>query len=216
MTPEELMGFIDIIPRYICYIYPGYISMYLYYYFHSLTLDETKAKVLKSVAISYFYIIILKAVFAKINLLSFISVKNDINGICFNFVLVFLSIFIPYIVYRIERKETFLEKLKKLLAIKTSFAKNEIEVLQKKYDDMIWIYVYMKDSNIMYEGSLTEKELEASRTRFFCLSKYRKYLLNEDGGKKKLADYSNDEKEKVLIYFDMISHFEIANVDKNE
>lgn len=74
----------------------------------------------------------------------------------------------------------------------------------------------MKNSNIMYEGSLTEKEMEESRTKFFCLSKYRKYLLKENGEKKKLADYSNDEKEKVLIYFNVISHFEIANVDKKE
>ena len=29
-----------------------------------------------------------------------------------------------------------------------------------------------------------------------------------------LADYSDDEKEKVVIYFDRISHFEVANVDK--
>ena len=46
------------------------------------------------------------------------------------------------------------------------------------------------------------------------MSKYRKYLLRDDGRKKKLADYSEDDKEKVLIYFDRISHFEIANVDK--
>ena len=102
------------------------------------------------------------------------------------------------------------------MKINTSFAKNEIEVIQKKYNDTIWIYVYMKDSNLMYEGSLTEKELEDCRTKFFCLSKYRKYLLLDNGEKKKLADYSNDEKEKVLIYFDRISHFEIANIDKNQ
>jgi len=216
MTLEELIGFIDTIPQYICYIYPGYISMYLYYYFHSLTLDETKAKVLKSIVISYFYVIVLKAVFEKINLLPFITLTNDISGIWFNFFLIFLSIIVPYVIYRIEKKENFLNRIKRKLDISTSFSKNEIEVLQKKYHDTIWIYVYMKENNIMYEGSLTEKELEISRTRFFCLSKYRKYILKENGKKKKLADYSDDEKEKVLIYFDMISHFEIANVDKVE
>jgi hypothetical protein len=152
----------------------------------------------------------------KINLLPFISIKNNISGIGFNFTLVLFSILVPYIVYRIEKKENFLTWIKRKFCINTSFSKNEIEVLQKKYHDTIWIYVYMKEKNIMYEGSLTEKELETSRTRFFCLSKYRKYLLKENGKKKKLADYSDDEKEKVLIYFDMISHFEVANVDKEE
>lgn len=215
MTFEELIKFIDIIPQYICYIYPGYISMYLYYYFHSLTLDETKAKILKSIAISYFYIIVLKVIFEKINCLKPSTVINDIRGIGFNLSLIIISIFVPYVAYKIEKKEIFL-KIKKFFNINTSFSKNEIEVLQKKYHDTIWIYVYMKESNIMYEGSLTEKELEMSRTRFFCLSKYRKYIINKNGKKKKLADYSDDEKEKVVIYFDMISHFEVANVDKVE
>ena len=216
MTAQELVSIVDIIPQYVCYIYPGYISLYLYYYFHSLTLDESKAKLIKSVAISYLYIIALKEVIKKINLIPFIEVKNDISGVWFNILLILLSILTPYFLYRVEKNEKFLNKVKRKLDIKTSFAKNEIDVLQKKYNDTIWIYVYMKGSNIMYEGSLTEKELEESRTRFFCLSKYRKYLLKENGKKKKLLDYSCDEKEKVLIYFDMISHFEIANVDKEE
>ena len=66
----------------------------------------------------------------------------------------------------------------------------------------------------MYEGSLTEKEMEDGKTKFFCLSKYRKYLIRDNGSKQILADYSDDEKEKVVIYFDRISHFEVANVDK--
>lgn len=137
-----------------------------------MTLDETKAKVLKSIAISYFYVIVLKAIFEKINLLPFITLTNDISGIWFNFFLIFLSIIFPYAIYRIEKKENLLNRIK--------------------------------------------RKLEISRTRFFCLSKYRKYIFKENGKKKKLADYSDDEKEKVLIYFDMISHFEIANVDKVE
>lgn len=216
MTAKELVSIINVIPQYVCYIYPGYISLYLYYYLHSLTLDESKAKLVKSVAISYLYIIVLKEVTEQINLIAFIEVKNDISGVGFNVFLIFVSVVIPYILYMMEKKCKILGRVKRKFGISTSFAKNEIEVLQKQYSDTIWIYVYMKDNNIMYEGSLTEKEMEESRTRFFCLSKYRKYLLKENGKKKKLADYSDDEKEKVLIYFDMISHFEIANVDKEE
>lgn len=218
MNADEIIKLIDNIPRYVCYIYPGYISMYLYYYFHSLTLDETKAKIVKSVAISYFYIILLIRLFKIINDCEYIpfEVENGIEGVGFNIWLVIFSIAIPYVLYRVQKQKNFIDKFKRKLLIDTSLAKNEIEVLQKKYKDTIWIYVYMKNSNIMYEGSLTEKELEAGRTRFFCLSKYRKYLMQENGEKKKLFDYSNDEKEKVLIYFDMISHFEIANIDKEE
>lgn len=219
MSADDIIKIIDEIPKYICYIYPGYITMYLYYYFHSLTLEDTTGKLLKSIAISYFYVVIIKWMFGLVNRIPFINIIDDVNGVLFNIFLIIFSITVPCIVNLLEKSDKFDEdakKIKSILKINTSFAKNEIEVIQKKYNDTIWIYVYMKDSNLMYEGSLTEKELEDCRTKFFCLSKYRKYLLQKDGRKKKLKDYSDDEKEKVLIYFEQISHFEIANVDKEE
>lgn len=219
MNPDDIIQIINEIPKYICYIYPGYITMYLYYYFHSLTLEDTTGKLLKNIAISYFYVVIIKWMFGLVNRIPFINIIDDVNGVLFNIFLIIFSITVPCIVNLLEKSDKFDEdakKIKSILKINTSFAKNEIEVIQKKYNDTIWIYVYMKDSNLMYEGSLTEKELEDCRTKFFCLSKYRKYLLLDNGEKKKLADYSNDEKEKVLIYFDRISHFEIANIDKNQ
>jgi hypothetical protein len=182
-------------------------------------LEDTTGKLLKSIAISYFYVVIIKWMFGLVNRIPFINIIDDVNGVLFNVFLIIFSITVPCIVNLLEKSDKFDEdakKIKSILKINTSFAKNEIEVIQKKYNDTIWIYVYMKDSNLMYEGSLTEKELEDCRTKFFCLSKYRKYLLLDNGEKKKLADYSNDEKEKVLIYFDRISHFEIANIDKNQ
>ena len=219
MSADDVIKIIDGIPKYICYIYPGYITMYLYYYFHSLTLEDTTGKLLKSIAISYFYVVIIKWMFGLVNRIPFINIIDDVNGVLFNIFLIIFSIAVPCIVNLLEKSKKFddeAKKIKSVLKINTSFAKNEIEVIQKKYNDTIWIYVYMKDSNLMYEGSLTEKELEDCRTKFFCLSKYRKYLLQKDGRKKKLKDYSDDEKEKVLIYFEQISHFEIANVDKEE
>nr|DAV95048.1 MAG TPA: hypothetical protein [Bacteriophage sp.] len=219
MSADDIIKIIDEIPKYICYIYPGYITMYLYYYFHSLTLEDTTGKLLKSIAISYFYVVIIKWMFGLVNRIPFINIIDDVNGVLFNIFLIIFSITVPCIVNLLEKSDKFdkdAKKIKSILKINTSFAKNEIEVIQKKYNDTIWIYVYMKDSNLMYEGSLTEKELEDCRTKFFCLSKYRKYLLQKDGRKKKLKDYSDDEKEKVLIYFEQISHFEIANVDKEE
>lgn len=219
MSADDIIKIIDEIPKYICYIYPGYITMYLYYYFHSLTLEDTTGKLLKSIAISYFYVVIIKWMFGLVNRIPFINIIDDVNGVLFNIFLIIFSITVPCIVNLLEKSDKFdkdAKKIKSILKINTSFAKNEIEVIQKKYKDTIWIYVYMKDSDLMYEGSLTEKELEDCRTKFFCLSKYRKYLLQKDGRKKKLKDYSDDEKEKVLIYFEQISHFEIANVDKEE
>ena len=215
MITVDIKQIIDHIPQCICYIYPGYITMYLYYYIHSLTLVDAKGTLLKSVAISYFYVLFLKWVFGAINKIPYVYFVNDIQGVLFNVFLALISVVIPCLLNFFQKNEKIESKLKDIkgfLGINTSFAKNEIDVLQKKYHDTIWIYVYMKNSNIMYEGSLTESELEDCKTKFFCLSKYRKHLLMADGKKKKLKDYSNDEKEKVL-YFDQIAYFEVANVD---
>lgn len=216
MITVDIKQIIDHIPQCICYIYPGYITMYLYCYIHSLTLVDAKGTLLKSVAISYFYVLFLKWVFGAINKIPYVYFVNDIQGVLFNVFLALISVVIPCLLNFFQKNEKIESKLKDIkgfLGINTSFAKNEIDVLQKKYHDTIWIYVYMKNSNIMYEGSLTESELEDCKTKFFCLSKYRKHLLMADGKKKKLKDYSNDEKEKVLIYFDQIAYFEVANVD---
>ena len=57
VSPDDIIKIINEIPRYICYIYPGYITLYLYYYFQSLTLEDTTGKLLKSIAVSYFYVV---------------------------------------------------------------------------------------------------------------------------------------------------------------
>ena len=217
MKPEDVIKIIDEIPKYICYIYPGYISMYLYYYFKALTLDDTTGKLLKSIAISYIYVVFVQGCFNLINRLPNVNINTDAKSASFNITLLIVAVFVPCIVNKVQKCQKLrkpIKQIKKWLNIETTSARNEIEVLQAKYNDTIWIYIYMKDSPIMYEGSLTEKEMEDCKTKFFCLSKYRKYLIRDNGSKQILADYSDDEKEKVVIYFDRISHFEVANVDK--
>lgn len=215
MNPKDIIELIDILPSYLCYIYPGYISMFLFYYFRALTLSDTKAKFIKSVVISYLYIIITKTfLIPKLNKVFCFNISGKLDSFGFNIILIILSVLVPYLIYMSLFRNSYMEKIIKKFGIETTLDRNEIDMLKRKYNDGLWIYVHLKNSNIMYEGSLAEKELENGRTKFFCLSKYRKLLVKENGKPKIIADYSTDEKEKVLIYFDEISHFEIANVDK--
>lgn len=217
MTVKEISEIIELLPMYLCYIYPGYITMFLFYYFRALTLSDTKAKVIKSIVLSYLYIIMSRCyIIPRLNALACFNISNQYDSLEFNIVLIILAVVVPYLIYMFLYKNGLMEKILRKLGIETTMDRNEIQMLQRKYSDNIWIYVYLKNGNIMYEGSLTEQELEHGKSRFFCLSKYRKRLIKTNGKLKTLADYSQDEKEKVLIYFDQISHFEIANVDKQE
>lgn len=212
---EQIIDLIEKLPPYICYLYPGYISMFLFYFFMGYTLSESKAKVIKSVAISYIYILIALNWFIPMwNGIFKINIDTSINTISFNFVMLIFSILFPYLAYRLffrnELLEIFLDKIK----VDTTLDRNEIDGIQRLYNDNIWIKVYIKNRNIVYSGSLVQYELEDGKTKFFCLCKYRKFIIGKQGRLIKILDHSDDDKERVLVYFDEISHFEIANVDK--
>lgn len=216
MDAEQFIKLIEELPPYLCYIYPGYITMFLIYFFRELTLSETNAKFIKSVIISYFYVVYLKeGLIPSINILFHTNMNLEGNSIIFHILLIAISVIISYIIYYMLDKSEIVEKIIKRLGIRTTTDKNEIDMLQKKYSDTIWIYVYLKNSNFMYEGSLTDWELENGKNKFFCLSKYRKSLINNDGKISNIEDHSDNDKEKVLIYFDAISYFEVANVNKS-
>ena len=214
---EQIIYVIEKLPPYICYIYPGYISMFLFYYFNGLTLNDTKSKVIKCITLSYLYILVAKKVIIPfVNESKCIELSCENQALDFHIVLILLSVIIPYFIYIGLFKNDMLTKILKFLSIDTVTYKNEINLLQSKYDDTIWIRVYMKDKNLVYSGSLTENELEEGKAKFFCLSKYRKYLIKQNGKEKKLVDFSNDDKEKVLIYLEQVSHFEVVNIDKGD
>lgn len=214
---EQIIDVIEKLPPYLCYIYPGYISMYLFYFFNGITLADTKSKIIKSITISYLYVLATrKVIIPCVNAITCVKLSTENSDLEFNIILILLSVVIPYLIYIFLFKKEKLIKLLKCLSIDTTNDKNEIDLLQRKYNDTIWIRVYMKNNGLVYSGSLTEKEMEDGKTKFFCLSKYRKYLIKKNGKVKKLDDFSNDDKEKVLIYLEQVSHFEVVNIDKKD
>ena len=77
------------------------------------------------------------------------------------------------------------------------------------------MFIYLNDSNLMYEGNLDSKEMDPKKDKFICLSKYRVYYIdNNDKYKKILIDSGQNrdvkhENEKVIIYFKNISRIEL-------
>lgn len=213
---NDYIKMIELVPQYICYLYPGYITLFFFNFFMEKTLSDTKAKIIKSIIISCIYVTYIKGgLIPTVSMLLHFDFSEEIYSILFHIILIILAIAMAYISFFMWEKSSIGKWIRRVLRIDTQTYKNEIDMLNSKYKDTIWVYVYLKDSNIMYEGSLTNWELEhGDRNRFFCLSKYRKNLIKKDGHIKKLYDYSSDAKEKVLIYFENIAYFEIANVDK--
>lgn len=210
MSADDILKIIQGIPEYIKYIYPGYLTVYAYYFLRGKTLKDSNYILIKVIAISYLYIILIE----WLGDISWISVVvNRIFSkasyeIKLNVGLLLVSIIFAYVAYRLavsKRLNWILGKLK----INTTFYDNEMEVLAD-FDKGAWLCVYLKDDKVVYEGSLGYKELEEDRRKYICLNAYYKYFLNKNGKPKEpyIEDHENEQEETVLIFYDSIKRIE--------
>lgn len=191
---EQLIAVIDALPEYLKYVYPGYISIYLYMFFKAKTVSETKGILLKSVVISYLYV-------TAIDQLSIDSQLYE------NFWLILISVIFAYIAY-LFTKSDYTRAVLDAMNVQTAFYENEMDALLDD-DSGAWLCVYIKDENLVYEGWLHYDEMEASR-KYISLTNYRKYMLDEDGFPQKqyIEEHDNDHEEEVLIFWDEIKRIE--------
>lgn len=213
MNADEILKIIQSLPEYIKYIFPGYLSMYTYLFLRGKTLKDNSYIIMKSIAISYIYLWILEWIkdikwLNNIDDSIFKSVPYELKqSIC----LVILGIVFPYVFYRIitfEKTQTFLSKLK----IQTTFYDNEIEMLSD-FDKGAWLCVYLNDDEVVYEGSLGNKELDDDKRKYICLNSYYKYLLNKEGKPKEpyIEDHEKEPEETVMIFYDSVKRIEKRN-----
>lgn len=195
MNADDILKIIDAIPEYIVYIYPGYLTIYCYYFLRGRTLKETNAIAIKALAISYVYI-------------GLIGCANIDSDAIRNMALIALSLSVSYTAYRVVKSETIISAFH-FLKINTCFYDNEMETLAE-FDKGAWLIVYLKDDDIVYEGSLGLKELEEGKRQYISLDKYRKYKVDENGNAKEpyIVDYSDNIRETVVIFYDSIKRVE--------
>lgn len=213
MNADEILKIIQSLPEYIKYIFPGYLSMYTYLFLRGKTIKDNSYIIMKSIAISYIYLWVLEWI-------KNIECLNNLEDIIFESVpyelkqsicLVILGIVFPYVFYRIitlKKTQTFLSKLK----IQTTFYDNEIEMLAE-FDEGAWLCVYLNDDEVVYEGSLGNKELDDDKRKYICLNSYYKYLLNEEGKPKEpyIEDHEKEPEETVMIFYDSVKRIEKRN-----
>lgn len=192
---ENFINIINAIPQYIIYVYPGYLTIYIYNFFRARNIVDSKSVVLKSLAISYFYVLLCRK----------LSISSDL---ILNCMLIILSLVSAFIAFHITRSK-FTSMVFDFFGISTTFNDNELEALEE-LDQGTWLVTYLNDDNIVYEGWLFSKEMEPNKRQCICLSGYRKYLLNDSGKPihPYIDDYSEDNNEKVIIFYDSVKRIE--------
>jgi len=200
MSVSDIKDIIEEIPAIIKYIYPGYLTIYTYSFLRARTIKDTKAIIIKSIAISYIYVLLIQELLPS-------------NVILENVVLIIMPLFISYIAYRLVRSD-LINKVFRWLCIESTFYDNEIEALQDLKHGT-WLCVYMKDPRIVYEGSLLHKDLEEGKRNFITLCKYRKYSVGEDDRPvlPYIENHDDNEEEAVTLNYSEIQRIEKRALD---
>lgn len=206
MQPQELIEFIQQIPEYIRYVYPGGITIYLYMFFRGYSMKESRGIIVKAIALSYLYNIFIENI---IQIYPEAQVK-------FNGVLICFSVVVAYICYQLIESELFAVFLDEF-DIKTSTKADELNLIDsdQKYT---YLRVYLKEKNIAYEGFLKNYETEDVKNKFIILSQYKVIYWSEAEPVDKNImidkDFDSDDHEWVIIYYNNIDRIEKRNIKK--
>lgn len=193
MNADEILRVLDSLAKYIVYIYPGYITIYLYRFFRAKCVDENKEILLKSIAISFLYKLVLDKTLSEIEIM-------------YHFWMIVISVIVPYIAYLVQ-KSTVMQHALEILGINTRLEENEIEILDNE-EYSAWVKVYLKEDEVVYEGFLGETEMESGKKQFIILKKYRKYILDKNGHSEPYIEKHDHDEDKVLIFYDDVKRIE--------
>lgn len=201
MSSEDIIGIIDAIPQYIKYLYPGYITIYVYTFFRAKHISDSTSVVIKALALSYVYSVIIDRMCLP-------------SELYVNLMLILLAVGVAYMAYLVTKSEYTLHILQEL-DIETSFYDNEIEALQN-VETGTWLVLYLNNDDVVYEGWLHHKELEEGCRKYLVLSSYRKFLLDENGKPVNpyIEDNDNNKGEEVIIFYDDIKRIEKRDTSK--
>lgn len=200
MTAEDVIKIIQYIPEYITYIYPGYITIYVYYFLRAKKIKDNAQTLLKSILISYIYITLSAGIPCR-------------SVFWANVGYIVLALLIAFISYRITKSNIIL-KIYNKIGIQTTYYENPIEALAGPQNSA-WLIVYLKDDDIAIEGSLGHKELEEGAERYITLEGYTKYSVKQDGTflHPPICTYVNNLNEKCVIKYDEIKYVEKCDTD---
>lgn len=190
----------EVLEQYFVYIYPGFISLYVYRFSVAKGLKSNKETLFISVVVSYIYIIFYRAV-KKVMVADF---EFD------DYIILFaIAVIVPVILHwviRSKRYECFLNSL----GFNTSVEDNVWDYIhyRDKEKKGIVLKIFLDEKGVLYEGSLRYHESDKEKEQVICLSGYRKYIKKRNKFVKK-QDYSGDDSRWVMIKMDEIKRVEI-------
>ncbi len=200
MTIEIVRQILEVLEKYFIYLYPGYVTLFIYYFSKAKKIHFNKSFSFMCVIISYIYILLYRFIVGR-EVIDFVEVDYV--------VILCMSIIIPTVWSRISRT-WWIEKFLNRLGFYTSIEDNVWDYIQYRDKEKkgIVLKVFLDDKDLMYEGSLRYREYDPEGESNICLSGFRRYT-KKDGVYIPKQNYNNDNSRWVLINIKEITRTEI-------
>lgn len=211
MNSDDILKLINALPAYIQYLYPGYCTIYLYLLFNEKPIKDNNFLIFKSLTISFIYLQILKfiSILPGFHRIYLFLVNHAFLDIVKIIMLLSMAIVTAYVAYRLSKSEKT-DKFLQRVHIDAEVQKNEIAYLTN-YGKSAWIVVYLKNTDIVYEGSLLSYHIEdTGYKKHIVLGAYRKYTIDQNGNvvHPYLEMHQGETNQQIVIYYDDIARIE--------
>ena len=197
---KDFLELAKILPNYIILFFPGYLTIYMYYFFCGKKMKDTQWILAKAICLSYVYLNIITC-----------DLQIHINKIEWyvsrTLCLLILGTLVGIVASKIHDSNIYDKILTKIKGDR-SFGRSEFDVICTKKTRSMWLKVHLKDEPIIYEGSLRAEELNEETRKYIVLGGYRKYIIKSNGEIKYLENYDKKKNRMLVIYYDEIQMIE--------
>ncbi len=200
---KDLLG---VLKEYFIYIYPGIISLFIFRFANGKKFVEDKISLLKSIVISYVYVILL-SIFIKID---FENVSKKIH-----IILLIMSVVLPVFIHA-AGNWNWVRKILMFCSINTSLRDNVLDTITSLENDKnkgISVKLFLDEKGLMYEGKLRLHESDSSCEKILAISQYRRYVKENERYSVK-QDYSGDNSRWVVLREKDVTRIEIKYEDE--
>lgn len=157
--------------EYLIFLYPGFITIYIFKYVDGKKIEETKLLVVKSIIVSYIYLLILSPI------LGFTIDSSVSSSLKVHYWAIVMSVLIPLVIYCLISSEKF-NIFQKKIGIQTRRDSNPIDIALT-IEKCPLVSVYMDEYGVMYEGEVRNYVKDPDRSDYIMLSGYRVWRLFE-------------------------------------
>lgn len=193
---------LEVLSKYFVYLYPGFISLFIFRFANGKNFVENKTSILKAIVISYVYMLIL-SYFTGLDM----NPENITIGE--QFILLGVSVGVPIVLHAAGKWEWTREFLYGL-GIKTAIKDDILDIITAldSANEGIVVKLFMDEKGLMYEGNLRMHESDIEREQVIAISRFRRYV-RQDGRFVVTHDYSGDHSRWAVLKGKDISRIEV-------